>query len=228
MNFKPVMDRRVVCRGRRYSDVDWKDETQAIHALKAQLENWYVEPTSKLVEHPYAGFTVLALSCVLIDTLAQYESGSPSSKSALFKSWLIRNFPDSATAFPSPIFDPSAKGDTKGIIRCCADAIYHSYRCGILHEAHPPIYCGIAGEGRAIPEQDEVFSVHPKGLTQYSNGDPCPTVVVAPAKLFNEVCKLFERYFSQLLDPAPCWDHLRANFRRKFALSHGIQIGKDH
>lgn len=215
------MDKRVVCRGSRYSDIDWTNEVAAFKALKSQLEDWYIEPTRELVKHPYAGFTVLALTSVLIDTLSQYEEGAPKSQRALFKNWLRRKIPASCQPLGEPIADPSVKGKIKD----CADAVYYAYRCGILHEAHPPIYCGIAGEGRAIPTQEGAFSIHESGFTLYSDGKKCPTVVVAPDKFFWLVCEQFEEYFANLLDTSPRFDLLREKFKIKFALSHGIKIG---
>jgi hypothetical protein len=221
MTFKPVMEKRVVCRGSRYSDIDWKNEAAAFKALKSQLEDWYIEPTQELVKHPYAGFTVLALTSVLIDTLSQYEAGKSKSSKLMFKKWLRDKIPDSRASLGRPITDPSTGEE----ISDCADAVYNAYRCGILHEAHPPIYCGIAGEGRAIPEQVDAFSIHASGFTRYSDNSDCPTVVVNPNKLFELVCEQFETYFANLLHASPCFDLLREKFKIKFALSHGIEIG---
>jgi hypothetical protein len=211
---------------KRYNEVDWTDEKAAIQGFKGQLDDFYVSPTRRLLEHRDGLFMAVALTCVLIDTVSQYEAGARHATRTLFMSWLKNYVPGSKQRLPVAIEHTMQNGEVREI-QDFAAAVYYGYRCGILHEAHPYMYCGIAGQYRAICEQEFIFSFHPTGLTQYDDGTDCPTVVVDPPRLLDAVVERLNEYFHQLQADSSDGRILIAKFKNKFLWSHGISIGTD-
>jgi hypothetical protein len=58
-------------------------------------------------------------------------------------------------------------------------------------------------------------------------GNPCPTVIISPPKFYAAIKKGFDDYFMHLLDPQLASDSLRRNFKKKFLVSYGIDIGNE-
>ena len=201
-----------------YSEVDWNNESTAIKKFKEQLEGWYIAPIESLIKtSPDYGFAVIALTCVLIDTLAQYVAGAEESSEGEFKAFLEGNFPEWGRTFPTRI-DYWFKGKERHVENF-SDAIYRAFRCGILHEAHISLY------GLVAPVYPIQYD--PKGIALYVNGADCPSVAIDPEGFFHKIKGAFEEYFDKLNNPDPQWNGLRANFKRKFLVSYGIDIGNE-
>jgi hypothetical protein len=220
---QPVRENRVLNRQQRYDAIAWNDEKAAIAGFKGQIQDFYLAPTKRLLENEDGLFMAVVLTCILIDTLAQYEAGEKHSDRNLFMDWLRKYIPDSAKPLPKRI----ETSNTREGIQDYAAAIYHGYRCGLLHEAHPYMFCGIAGQYRAIKSQDEIFKCHLNGLTEYEDGTPCPTVTVDPVKFLNAVMQRFDAYFKLLENDNAESRALMVKFKKKFLWSHGINIGMD-
>ena len=220
--YKPVLEKRVLNGSERYSIVEWHVRKKAVEGFKNQLLNFYITPTKRLLDWDDGLFMAVALTCVLVDTLAQYEKGSPHSNKKEFLEWLRTHISGCANPLPVPIRIP------KGEIGDYAEAVYFAYRCGLLHEAHPHMYCGIAGQYRAIKEQETIFTFHAHGLTRYGDGTDCPTVVIDPTRFLRAVLERFNTYFAILVSDSPTHEemHLRSKFDQKFFWSHGIRIGE--
>jgi hypothetical protein len=219
--YKPVKSERFFNKNRRYDAIKWNDEKEVIREFRQQLIDWYVEPGLALEAKESAEFALLALTCMLIDTLAQYEAGAASSSQTCFKNWLVNTptFSHYSNNFPVPIRETSAATSAVAAANF-SDAIYRAFRCGILHEAHVTLYGGIWGC------KDEI-EYHPKGETLYVDGADCPSVVVDPRKLFRKVMIEFEDYFNRLLNDDPLHQPLRDRFKQKFLSSYGIDIGNE-
>jgi hypothetical protein len=218
--YKPVKDERFFNRVHRYCEIDWNDKVAVFKEFKLKLEDWYINPIKLLTRTEHAGFTAVALSCVLVDTLAQYSDGILSSKRSSFIGWLKNAVPETSKPFPTSILK-SVKQPADVEAHDFAEAIYYGFRCGILHEAHPKLYAGIWG-------MDQAMDYRPKGVTLYEDGTDCPSVVIDPAKLFALIERAFEDYFSKLLSDDPQFEPLRKNFQHKFLASYGINIGNEH
>jgi hypothetical protein len=101
----------------------WRDEGEkGKHSLatliKERLQERYVDPVDAMTKEQKNGFAVMALSCLLIETLESFYRGWPKS-------------PNSGLAFCS-FFDRqvSLLPDFKGH----AQSFYANVRCGILHQ----------------------------------------------------------------------------------------------
>jgi hypothetical protein len=112
----------------KYTNKDWKelnfnkeeDWQRAINIFKDRIESRFMKPILKIESDIYSGFAVMALDCLLIETLQQFKKGkkeTPQGKvERYFKDFLTKEF----------------KGYfNEGMARMFYDEI----RCGILHQA---------------------------------------------------------------------------------------------
>ncbi|MBL7719811.1 MAG: hypothetical protein JNL72_13305 [Flavipsychrobacter sp.] len=116
-----------------YNKLDFsKAETwdKTINVLQNRLNERYIEPADKLIEFeagiPFPdrkfGFTILAIDCLLIETLQSFYEGKTNSKNIsrdLFTDFLMKR--DSFKSYFPTIAE--------------AEFFYYNFRCGILHQA---------------------------------------------------------------------------------------------
>jgi hypothetical protein len=216
MFYQPVQDQRLFKPGVLYSQIDWTRFHTIVSEFDGRIREWYLNPAKTLqcISGHYA-FSVMALACLLTDTLSQFYSGKPSSDRETFKEFVRQQFPTFAQLLPTAINRPAHSNPAT--LTDFADVLYHGFRCGILHEAHITPY-GV------LSAQDMILSCVPTGLTFYQGGVDCPTVVIYP-KLFLDALEAFlVTYVSQLLNPDAAFNDLRTHFKTKFKASFGIDI----
>jgi len=126
-----------------YTDNDWKqldldDDTSSgwatgIEILQARIKGRYLDPADLLVAEDEKirpakdrrfGFTILAIDCLLIETLQAFIEGKRDTKNQSGR--MFRNFLTTHPAFSLYFNDQSA------------DRFYRDFRCGILHHAEVP------------------------------------------------------------------------------------------
>jgi hypothetical protein len=215
MFYQPVQDQRLFKPGVLYSQIDWTCFQTIVSEFDGRIREWYLNParTLQCISGDYS-FPVMALACLLTDTLSQFHSGNPSGRKT-FKEFVRQQFPEFAQLLPTAINRP-AHSDPP-ILTDFADVLYHGFRCGILHEAHITPYGVLSG-------QDTIFSCEPTGLTRYQGGAFCPTVVIYPKLFLDAVEAFLVTYVSQLLNPGPEFIDLRTHFKSRFTASFGIDI----
>ena len=165
----------------QYTDDDWRklsfsteDEWQkAIDIFKDRVHGRFLEPISRIEEYIYAGFAVLALDCLLIETLQQFRKGirstSPGEGETFFALFLTE------TSFGSYF--------TKKM----AEKFYQQIRCGILHQAE-------------VKENSKVLIRKDTPLIKYT-GDRKGLVI--NRKLFHQqLVREFEDYVARLREPS--------------------------
>ena len=100
------------------SEADWNT---AVAILKDRIEGRYINQIDLLSNDVNAnGFTIMALNCLLIETLFQFRDGeeeTPRPNSKTYPAFLLQEF---STAF---------------INQKTAKSFYKNIRCGILHSA---------------------------------------------------------------------------------------------
>lgn len=135
-----------------YKEADWKklelnDDTssdwpEAIKILDARIKERYLDPSDLLVASEEKtsptkrrfGFTILAIDCLLIETLQAFIEGKKHTKNQ--SKQMFRNFLTTRQSF-SEYFNQQL-----------AVRFFYDYRCGILHQAE-------------IPRESLVWSVGP-------------------------------------------------------------------
>jgi hypothetical protein len=213
MFYQPVRDQRYFTSEELYSQIDWTDFRKVVDAFRRRLEGWYVTPAQIIRDHSWHySFALMALDCLLIDALSQYYYGVTTSSRTTFKDFVKESLPALAS-LPAPIKCPGAAD-----LKTYADVLYAGFRCGILHEAHVPLYGGMS------PLAARLYAFEPTGYTKYHDGTDCPTVQVDPVVLFDELKKVFAVYLSDLVNPDARHDDRRAKFKAKFSSSFGIDV----
>ena len=202
----------------RYSQIDWSNLDQIVDAYRQRIQDWYLGPAKELAKNGHFAFSVMALNCLLIDTLSQFVAGIDSSKPAEFKKFICKRLPSTYSCKLKTTIQHD-DGKQTATLADVADVLYHGFRCGILHQAHIPPYGGVD------PGADHAARAEVSGLVKYkSSGADCPSVIVNPLTLLEDLDETFEAYLRELKDRDPKNDQLRANFKKKFSTSFGIDV----
>lgn len=163
----------------RYTVEDWKALTfstkeewqKAIDIFEDRIRGRFLEPISRMEEYVYAGFAILALDCLLIETLQQFREGKPQTQRGKSQEYFVRFLTE--TSFSEWFTKEMAK------------MFYEQIRCGILHQAE------VGGSSRVLIRE----SISLANLTEDSRG------LVINRKLFHQqLLKEFETYTSKLRD----------------------------
>ena len=178
----------------RYSQIDWSRLDSIVQAYRQRIYDWYLDPARELAKNIHFAFSVMALNCLLIDTLSQFVSGTDSSTAEGFKQFIRDRLPDRySSKLETPIHHDDGKKKTK--LKDVADVIYHGFRCGILHQAHITPYGGID------PSNDAAVRFGLFGLLRYKpTGTECPSVILNPRTLLDDLQRAFDVYLEELND----------------------------
>jgi hypothetical protein len=201
---------RYFSRSILYVSIDWTKMDSIVQAFMERITDWYIGPGSTLAADWHNAFAVMAIDCLLIDTLAQFEKGEPESSGAMYVDYVKRKLPEFAPNLPAPIRRPTRPDLVTG-----ADVLYAGFRCGIVHEAHIPPFA-------AINPEPGIVRYVASGHARYADGTDCTAVFVDPIRLFRKLETIFEEYIHNLLDRAQTT--LRNMFKRKFTSNYGIDI----
>lgn len=246
MFYEPVKEQRYFERDRRYDSINWGDFGDIVQAWSRRIDGWYVDPVKVLLDRDlgrwqrrllqwitgrrnpgHFAFTVMAISCLMIDTLSQYRFGKTTSNGWDFKQFVRDHLQNYAASLPANIWHYDDGHNSQGReLTDYADVLWHGYRCGILHQAHAPLYCGIV-PGHSGPNFEPVdHAIYgPRAVNSISvPGTDCPVVSLCPEHLFDEVDRFLGAYVQQLVDPAPRHDTVRDHFKHKFQDNFGIDI----
>jgi hypothetical protein len=146
---------------------DWE---KGIDIFKDRIYGRFLEPISDLEKKKYTGFLIMAIDCLLIETLQQFIKGVPETprgkNESYFKKFLISYFKE--------YFD-----DEK------AKMFYRQIRCGILHQAETK-------ENSKIKISHELPIVK---FTKEKDG-----LIINRKKFHKKLKKAFKSYIGQLKD----------------------------
>lgn len=200
-----------------YSQIDWTNLDQIVDAYRERIQDWYLDPAKELAKNVHFAFAVMALNCLLIDTLSQFVAGIESSDNGKFKDFIRSRLPSIYSCrLSTTVHHYDGKQATLGDV---ADVLYHGFRCGILHQAHIPPYGGVDPGARHAAHAGMY------GLVKYkSSGADCPSIIVNPLILLADLDDAFESYVQELKDRDSKNDDLRAKFKKKFSSSFGVDV----
>jgi len=249
MFYEPVQNERFFEKDRLYSAISWLQLDDIVTAWERRIRGWYIEPIEILLNRDLKGwrrrivqcisksdnpahfaFTVMAMTCLLIDALSQYRLGKHASEVTHFRDFVKQFLPSYRGAPPTNPWHYDHKFSVAGKeMKEYADDLWSGYRCGILHQAHAPLYCGIV-PGTAAPKVEPInHAKYGLSATNPSSavGSDWPVVIVCPEHLFDEVLTFFTGYLKDLTAPGPKHDlpaGVRSLFKIKFADSFGVDI----
>jgi hypothetical protein len=177
----------------KYSVDDWKclsfvDETdwrEAVEIFRDRFESRFLDFIKRVALYEYSGFAILAIDCLLIETLQQFFLGIDETPPRQSKSFFIQFLTN--TSF-SNYFDEEK-----------ASRFYDCIRCGILHQGE------IKGNSRILIDKSTPLVALP----------PDEDGIIINRKLFHdELLKVYKQYVDDLLTGNGN-NELRINFRRK-------------
>jgi hypothetical protein len=249
MFYAPVQTERYFERERRYCDITWKHFPNTVDAFERRIRGWYIEPIEILLERRnkawvkrfvrwltgrqdggHYSFTVMVMACMLIDTLSQFVRGKPEGTSGDFKSFVKQHLPSYSGSLSTaidgyrPPRNPSSTIPRYDLLADIPAVLYQGFRCGILHQAHAPLYCGIVPGNNPPKVELTNHATYAAGAVNSVVGTDCPVVVICPEHLFDEIMMFFGGYLRDLKDRSTTHDQLRACFKMKFADSFGIDL----
>lgn len=162
----------------KYKDNDWKelrfskekDWEKGIKIFENRIYGRFLNPISDLDKREYAGFLIMAIDCLLIETLQQFIEGVPETprkkSECYFKKFLTSYFKED--------FD-----DEK------AKMFYKQIRCGILHQAE-------------TKESSKIKISHKLPIVKYTKKKD--GLIINRKKFHGKLDKAIKSYIEQLKD----------------------------
>jgi len=190
----------------RFTVDDWKALTfstekewqKAINIFEDRIYGRFLQFIPLIEDYEYSGFAVLALDCLLIETLQQFREGIPKTPPKKSEEYFVRFLTE--TSF-GKFFD-----------RDLAKMFYDQIRCGILHQAE------IKGSSRVRKRQQEPL---------VRLADDMKGLVINRKEFHKQLIEEFKNYISQLQENNPPNEKLRHNFRKKMdhicQISQGVE-----
>jgi hypothetical protein len=163
----------------RYGDVDPENFELLLEQFKERIYYWNIKPGFDLREINYAGFTVMGISCIVIDTLCGYYHGIDEMNyhGGQKGNTIGRDFIDFVKKYYPPLNNPIPKemiDEYPEIVREVPDyasMLYKAFRCKILHETRIPFWGGLSEDipllGYDIDSKWMI--INPHGLLQETN-----------------------------------------------------------
>jgi len=164
--------------GVKYGEVNADNFHDLLDKFKKRIEWWYIKPGEGFRQCEYCGFIVMAISCIVIDTLCGYRYGKvEDTRGSDFINFCKEYFPKLKESLP--INCQSKYQELKGKIY--AYVLYRSYRCKILHESKIQYYGGISEDIELIDYDDN-----------------CDWIVINPHGLLQETKKVLDEFINQI------------------------------
>lgn len=188
----------------KYAVEDWKSVdfstdggwSKAIDIFEDRIRGRFLNHIDAIKSRTYAGFAVLALDCLLIETLQQFRKGIPKTPPGRGE----------ARRFYSSFLTETSFGCY--FTEELASIFYDQIRCGILHQAE-------------VKESSRVLMRKETPLVSKTDDNKG---LVINRKLFHEqLVNEFEKYLSYLRDPSN--SDLRARFKKKMDHVCRVTIG---
>jgi len=149
---------------------DWQ---KAVDIFVDRVQGRFFEIIAGIECHQYAGFAVMALDCLLIETLQQCREGKPASPRNKSREYFVRFLTDTAFA--------------EFFTKERAIIFYEHIRCGILHQA----------------ETKESSKLTIREHAQLAAPAPDGSGLIINRRLFHKRLKrVFEEYEASLRDPS--------------------------
>ncbi len=172
------------------SEEDWQ---KAVDIFEDRVQSQFLNIASAVMDYPFAGFAVVALDCLLIETLQQFREGKERSPKGRSKEFFVRFLTE--TSF-GEYFDREKAG-----------LFYKHIRCGIFHQAEIE---GNSEINRDLPQ--------PLSLDEGQKG-----LSVDIRWFHHTLEKVIGEYVATLRAPGPDSDDARLKFRHKMDYITGVQ-----
>jgi hypothetical protein len=179
-----------------WDEDDWK---MALDIFEDRLYGRFLNPIHAIERTPNSGFSVMALDCMLIETLQQFFEGEQKTPRAGHKGDKERGSEAYFGKFLTRTAFQRAFGNEYGD-DTLAHRFYDQIRCGILHQAETKTDSRIV----FAPATEEIIRATPNGIVVYRSGFHALLI------------QIFEGYVRRLRKPSSSEDrNLREQFKKK-------------
>lgn len=177
---------------------DW---VKMVAIFRDRLHGRFLEPVDLIAANPeigeFAGFSIMALDCLLVETLNQFYQG------------LDETPRDHAGQFW--IFFQTSEHFKQHLTREVSDTFYRHVRCGLLHQAQTK-------KGTLIrADQEKMFTPAPGGLVK--------GIIVDRERFHNALKQEIETYIGKLEIGGEANQNLRTNFIKKMCYICEVEAG---
>ncbi len=211
---KNVNPDKVIADGIKIGDLNSKSYQEKVNIFSSRIQVWFFDTMKPLIEATTASnFLLISTSCILIDLFSQYRYGRAYSTRQSYIEFIEKHFSEYNHSIDPPIischYNACSKKWEKDKIKSVAEAIYHCFRCGVLHSARIMEY------GRINREfEEEVIRI-----LQWGQSNKKEINIHAPA-FFLKLEKVFHHYINILKNESD--EEYKINFLRRFNFEYGI------
>lgn len=179
----------------KFSQIDPNNFTDLIEKFEDRMNGWYFNPANILLKNKHTGFPVMAIACIIVDTLAGYFKGlERDTEESDFIEFLREKIPELHTELPLECQNKYPNLRKKDY----AYAIYKAFRCGILHEARIKHYGAISEENVELIKYDAKSG----------------WILINPRNLVAKLEEVFNEYIKNLKNGENA--QLVKNFKKRF------------
>lgn len=174
-----------------FSNNDPRVWEKAVKIFDDRINGRFLSPVKKIEDDSFSGFVVIAIDCLLIETLYQFYNGiDETDRDHARAFWFfLRN---------SPHFTPPFS-------RQKAEMFYSHFRCGILHQAQTKKLSEVRIDREKMVEWADVKK-------------PFQGLIIDRKKFHKALCDEIDDYKKKLLNPQTDEDFvLRTKFRDKMS-----------
>lgn len=205
----------------KYKEVFGGDYTykKSIIDFENRVEKWYFSVAERIAvinssEEGLSGanFSVLMFDCMIIDLLSQYYYGLEKSKGCKFKSFFDTKLNNYNKKIDPSIRSCSFRGNIwkPEEIQTIADALWHGFRCGVLHSGR------ILEYGRINEKFETAINITP-----WESDDSKQDITINAFSLLKELKKVFKNYIDDLKNNH---NQEKQNFIKKFRFDYGVTL----
>lgn len=198
----------------KIDDLNSKSYQEKVEIFRSRVQIWFFDTMKPPMESSTASnFLLIATSCILIDLFSQYRYGMAYSTRKSYIEFIKEWLSDYNQLIDPPIeschYNACSKKWEKDKIKSVAEAIYHCFRCGVLHSARIMEY------GRINRKFEKaVIKVLPWG------GDYKKEINIHAPAFFLKLEEVFDKYIKILKDES-CEEY-KINFLKRFNFEYGI------
>jgi len=177
---------------------------EIVDIFDKRVSKWYFDAANSFkTKLPDYNFPIAIFCCVIIDLLSQYMFGRPRSSEKIFKAFCQKYLKEYNQKITPPIMSCKFESGkwVKVEIQEIADALYHGFRCGLVHSGRVYEYGRI---NEKFPK--EIIKIEPWGESKTRE------INVHTTGLLHVLEDIFQNYIRDLKNEEK---HLKRNFVKK-------------
>ena len=198
--------------GIKHGELKGKSYLEVVKFFEKRFSGWYFNAAESIHEKTKDyNFSIVIFCCIIIDSLSQYMFGEPCATRTTFKNFCRKHLEKYNHTLKPPIVTCRYKEPKwiKEEITDMADALYHCFRCGLLHSGRVLEYGRI---NETYP--DEIIKI-----VEWGAGNK--EIHIHTTGLLKELKKIFKEYIEDLQSGEK---ELKRNFIKKMKIEYGLKL----